>query len=630
MKNHSEINGCFYEFANFQLLPSERLLLLNENPVPLPPKVFDTLLVLVERGSHLMEKDELLDKIWADAFVEEGTLARNISILRKVLGEGGARKFIETVPKRGYRFIEPVRRLPIEADLEPLPAGVKSVSGTLKKPLPLKTHRPILWLITAFTVVAGIFFSTSFWIAGGGNTSGINSIAVLPFRSVGAEADRDKSLELGMADAVITRLGNFRQIVVRPTSTVSRYLEIESEAIQAGKALKTEAVLEGTIQRNGDRLFVTARLINTADGSSLWAGDFKTEFTDIFSVQDSISSKIADRLNLKLSDGRESLPTRPETANAEAYGLYLKGRYFLSRASPQNLQKAMDHFTQAIVADAGFAGAYAGLADTYAFQVSYTYVSARENLPKARSAAEKALELNANLAEAHASLAHIKWLSWEWNGAEEGFRRALELDPNAWQAQNWHAIFLSSVARHDEAIAAAKRAVELDPTSIPASQNLERAFYLARRYDEALQTSEKTLELSSNANGINSFREMAFEQKGMYDEAVRTRIRGMQTIGIEAEKIETVRKTYGKRGIRAVWQNQLNEMNEKVSKGYVAPYNLARKYAQLGNKQEALAWLQRSQAEHNDHLVMLKVDPIFDPLRSDVRFTALLDQIGLN
>lgn len=621
-----------YEFARFRLFPAERLLLRDEEPVPLPPKVFDTLLVLVKNGGHLVEKNELLDKVWADTFVEEATLARNISILRKVLGEkSDGQKFIETVSKRGYRFVEFVRQRTVEEKSAPILAEEKLLPETKKDvSSPPKTRRTILWLMLAFTIIVGFFASLSFWNVKPENSANIKSIAVLPFKPISAP-DHDESLELGMADAVIGRLGKVRQIVVRSTSRVSKYLETEGDPIRAGKDLKTEAVLEGTIQRMDDLVRVSARLVKTDDGSQLWAETFDARFTDIFSVQDSISERIVQSLNLKLSEVEQKSLRRRETTNAEAYQLYLKGRYFLSKPKLKNLEKAVDCFTQAIVLDAGFAAAYAGLADSYAMKVSNGYTPPSEDLQRARTAVEKALQLEDDLADAHVSLGHILWLSWNWQGAEKELKRSLELNSNSPMIQSRYAVFLSTMARHDEAIAAAQRAAELDPTSVSNNQSVERAFYLARRYDEAIAASEKTLELEPNALYPNSWREMAFAQKGMFTEAIETRLKAMLAVGVETQKIENLRKIYREKGWQGFWQNEIEEMKARTaSQKYVLPYNVARNYARAGNREQAFAWLEKCADEHSDHLTLVKVDPIFDNLRSDSRFTALLNRIGLN
>lgn len=632
-KDVNETNKCLYEFAQFRLLPSERLLLREEQPVSLPPKVFDTLLLLVENGGHLIEKDELLKRLWADTFVEEATLARNISILRKTLGETGEeRRFIETVPKRGYRFVEPVRRRATIEEEKTIPGTAPTEAPIIIEKPARKYQRTVLWLLLIIGVVGGLFASVSFWTAKEKTPelADIKSIAVLPFQPIGA-GERDESLELGMADALITRLAKVRQIVVRPTNTVTKYLETGRDAVQAGRELKVEAVLDGTIQRQGERIRVTARLINAENGAQLWAETFDANFTDIFTVQDTISGQIARSLNLKLSEGEQKAVRHRETENAQAYEFYVKGRYFINKRGPANLQKAIDHFTQAIILDERFVAAYAGLADAYAFQVSHAQISPAENLPKARAAAEKALLLDADSSDAHASLGHILCLLWDWRGAERELKRALELNPNSPMATIWYAIYLSATARHDEAIAVAKRARELDPVSIHINLNIERAYYFARRYDEAIAVNDETLRLHPNANGFNSWREMALAKKGLYDEAMETRFKGMQSIGIEVEKIENYRRIYRERGWRGYWLNEIEEMRARAaSNKYVLPYNVARNYARAGDYEQAIAWLEKCVAERSDHLALVKVDPIFEPLHSDPRFISILERVGFD
>jgi TolB-like protein/DNA-binding winged helix-turn-helix (wHTH) protein len=329
-----------YEFGEFRLILEERLLLRGDEPVALPPKVFDVLVILIENEGHLIEKNSILDTLWPDTFIEEATLARTISSLRKILGECPENKFIETVPKRGYRFVAPVRTTIEEAhtSLPPAQSGLgeedlnerKLETGTMQPVAPPSMFvrllsRPVLVfsLVVVSLVMTGLMIS---WSRLSASTSEMKSIAVLPFDRIG-EGERDETLEFGMADTLITRLSGLKRMIVRPTSSVSKYAGQKTDAATAGRDLQVDAVLEGSIQKSGDRVRVNVRLINVVDGSSLWAEKFDTAFTNIFTIQDSISEQVVAALLPQLNSVGTLAGKRP-TDNAEAYRLYLQGVIF--------------------------------------------------------------------------------------------------------------------------------------------------------------------------------------------------------------------------------------------------------------------------------------------------------------
>jgi DNA-binding winged helix-turn-helix (wHTH) protein/TolB-like protein/Tfp pilus assembly protein PilF len=641
-----------YEFGQFRLSPSEHLLLRDERPVALPPKVFDTLVVLVENAGRLIEKDELLEKIWADTFVEEATLARNVSLLRKVLQTDDGRRFIETVPKRGYRFVEPVRRAASAAETHEKennaavrteetaaePPEILSDKQASKPPASAasRPRRPILWFLLIAVGVGGLVMSLSFWRADESQTSqlsGIKSIAVLPFKPIRMQ-ERDESLELGMADALITRLGRFRQIVVRPTNTVAKYLDAAPptpDPVAAARELKVEAILDGSIQRQGERMRVTARLLEAENGLTLWSDTFDTNFTDIFAVQDSISEQIVQSLHLEMSadsDGVKS--SRRETADAEAYGLYLKGRFFWNKRTEADFKKAIEFFEQAIAKDPNYALAYVGIADSYLNGGYRAELPTAEIMARAKNAALKALEIDDSLAEAHASLAFVK-LIYEWNFHEagEGLRHSLRLNPNYATAHQLYSEYLSVSGRHDEAIAAAGRAQELDPTSLIISRDAGRAYYFARQPDRAIEQYRQTLEMNDNFSPAVFALGLAYLQKDLTREAVAELERADRLLHGRAFTKAALAYAYARDGRRADAEKILAEFSQAPPHKPVPAFDAALVHTALGQTDEAFRFLQKACEERFYRMIYLKSDPLFDPLRADPRFDSLLGCVGL-
>jgi DNA-binding winged helix-turn-helix (wHTH) protein/Tfp pilus assembly protein PilF len=555
-----------YEFGPFRLDPAERQLLRDGVNVPLTPKVFEMLVVLVERNGHLVEKEELLNLVWADAFIEESNLARCVHTLRKALGEEhGGHRYVETVPKRGYRF-----------------GGEVRVHEQAVADAPIKI------------------------------------LAVLPFNSLVAE-DREEALEMGMADTLISRLGNNREIVVRPLSVVRKYGGSEQDAMQAGRALAVDSVLDGTIQRSGENIRVNVRLVRTADGASLWAGTFDEKFIDIFVVQDAISNKVAAALALQLGSQEHKHLTKRHTENVEAYHFYLKGRFHWNKRAPQDLRKAIEHFKQAIALDPKYALAFAGLADAYTL-LANAGGPAHEIMPEARACALKAVSLDDNLAEAHASLGNtIIYYGYDFAEAEREHKRAIELNPNYATARHWYSELLMGLGRHEEAVAEIRRALEIDPLSLLLNRQYGASLLFARRYDAAVAQMRKTVEFDANFAVGHSTLSVAYRMKGDYAESVEELARFQELVGGE-ETAASMRESFAKGG----WQGFLRAMTGEPRPSNLTPYNLATFHAELGEKDEAFVELNKAYQNREAILGLLNVDPRFDSLRDDPRFQDLL------
>ena len=415
-----------YEFGPFTLDPAKRLLLRGVEPVPLQPKAFDTLLLLVDRRGEMLAKEELISRLWPDSFVEESNLSQTVYVLRKALGrdEAGS-EYIKTVPKRGYQFVADVRDrgdTPREEDPRLRAAAGESEMNTAARDAAndvpgagtiesTKAHaaggswKLTLPVLISAVLAVGLSVIGYRWFASRAETPAeVKSIAVLPFKPLAA-GDRDESLELGMADTLITRLGSLRQVVVRPISAVRGYTDLGKDPAEAGRELRVDAVLDGSLQRDRSRVRVTARLVRVENGGTLWSGTFDENFTDIFFVQDSISARVAQSLSLRLSGEEELRLARRDTRNTEAYLLYVKGRYFWNKRTPDGLQKGAEHFQQAIDLDGSYALAYSGLADSYFSLGSNQWVPVKEARTKGLEAARLAVQLDPALAEARTSLA---------------------------------------------------------------------------------------------------------------------------------------------------------------------------------------------------------------------------------
>ncbi|MGI8836215.1 MAG: winged helix-turn-helix domain-containing protein [Pyrinomonadaceae bacterium] len=646
----------FYDFGSFRIDATKRLLLRDDQVVPLKPKAFETLLLLVQNSDRVMEKDELMKALWPNSFVEEANLTQHISLLRKALGESPTEhRYIVTAPGRGYRFVADVREPgdnggehEPKASTFPSPPKEETetgVPGTAQQDFrqqPLKisgaVKRDTRWwpsrtLLAVSLIILTVALSYT-WIAGRLKepeaSTTVRSIAVLPFKTLGVEAG-EEYLGLGISDALINRLGNIRQVVVRPTNAVRKYTDPGQDPLVAGRELGVDAVLDGNIQRSGDHVRVTVLLISVSTGATLWSETFDEKYTNIFTVQDRVSEQASRALTLELTGEEKRLLTKRHTNNAEAYQAYLKGRFFWNKRSEEGYTKAIEHFEQAIEQDHDYGQAYAGLADAYALlgSMGNTVLPRREAMPRAKAAALKALEIDDTLAEAHTSLAFVRMhYEWDWLAAEREFKRAIEINPNYVTAHHWYAYYLAAMERMDEAIAEIKRAQEIDPLSLIISTDVAEMFYYARQYDRAIEQSQKTLEMDANFALAHRGLGWAYLQKGMHKEATASFQRAVSISGGRIDTIASLGYAYATSGRQSEALTILSELKERAGRNYVAPHEIAIIYASLNEKDQALAWLEKAYEERSGSLILIKVEPSLDPLRSDPRFADLVRRVG--
>ena len=652
----------FYEFGAFRLDTKERRLLHDGLPILLPPKAFETLVVLVERGGHLVEKGELMQAVWPDSFVEEGNLSYTISLLRKALqtADAGAR-WIETVPKRGYRFTDSVSVLHdgsapliiekhlyarIVTEEEETNNGDALEAATpapevAEMPQRVETQRLAAPVRRGTTARAGVIIISCallasllaagayYWKASRASRRpagalSVKSIAVLPFKDFGAVGDDDR-LGPGLADVLITRLSVLKGVSVRPTSAVLKF--DGQDSVAAGRRLEVDAVLEGSIYRDNGRVRVTARLVAVNDRAIIWGAQFDEQPKDLFAIQDALSKQVAQALVSDLSDVEARMIAKRPTESIEAYQHYMKGRYFWNKRTAADAEKAIAHFEQAIAIDLHYALAYSGLADCYALR---SVLPPGEALPKAKAAALKALELDDTLAEAHASLASVKQLyGFDSPGAEREYKRAIELNPNYALAHGWYSMLLTQLGRFDEGAVAARRAQELDPTSPSLHIYAAWNFYHSRQFDRSIEEVRRAVELDPNARTAYIIAAYAYAAKGMSKEAIAEAEKAKSVSINHSDTLGVFGYVYAVAGRAGEAREVLAELKELSGRGYVSSFHMARIHAGLGETAPALNHLEQTYREHNETLFFLNVDPAFDNLRDEPRFQELSKKLGL-
>ena len=649
--------GRLYVFGPYRLDVAERLLLRDEKHVELTAKVFDLLVLLVENQGRLLEKNYLLEALWPESFVEEVNLSVNVSALRKALGEqASAPQYIETIPKRGYRFIGNVTALTVAEEemtarptAQPIPeippSEVKATTADdyrsaadpetplAEKSLPDAADRRLafrsrLMTISALLIVTALAAGAYLLWRGSQSrntkVAGSRTIAVLPFKTLTSN-DADQAMGIGMADALITRLGSLRQVIVRPTSAVLKYSNSGVDPIAVGRELGVEAVLDGRVQRDDKKIRVTAQLLRVADGASLWAGKFDDFFTNVFALQDSMSEKMAEALSLRLTRDEQQQLAKRDTENTEAYQFYVQGQYSGS-LTPDKVAKAVGFFRAAIEHDPEYAKAYAGLAEAY-LSLSEYGIKVKENRERARSALTKAIELEPDLAEAYNALANIEFIiDWDLPTAERAFQRAIEIAPKLADAHRCYGLLLSALARHTEAIREMELARQFNPISVLTGSDYASILCEARRYDEAIEMAKQTIEMDPRSASPRRWLARAYVMKSMYTDAIAELEKEVELGGL-LRKPAILGYAYALAGNRAEAQRILQERIQSEGKASFTYHGIALIYTALGDKDRAFQCLEKAFQEKETNILFLKTSPEWDLLRPDPRFDALLNRL---
>jgi TolB-like protein/DNA-binding winged helix-turn-helix (wHTH) protein len=629
-----------YEFGPFLLDPEERLLRRGSERLDLPPRVFDTLLALAESDGRLLEKGELMDRIWPDAVVEENNLTQAIYLLRKVLqdGENGSR-YIETAPKRGYRFVAPVRDVNRDVPAMPRAAAVPSassissngaaqpISSALAATHPSRHRLPIV-LGTLLVVFCALLLSVPFASHllhrhAPPSKPLIHSLAVLPLQNLSNDPNQEYFAD-GMTDELITDLAQIHELKVVSKTSIMQYKGTRKPLPQIGRELGVDAVVEGSVLRSGDRVRITAQLIRTSTDRHLWAQSYEGELKNVLSLQAGVAEAITREVRLSLDEQEKGQLHSARTYDPEIYDLYLRGRYAFQRRNPDGFREAMGYYQQAVTQDPNFSLGYSGLADCYTemalFGDGYRWV------PDAIANARHALILDDSLAEAHASLAAADVLDWQWDDAERQFQQTLKLNPNDAQAHQWYGnLFLGPMGRHQEAIAELQRALDLDPLSLVINADLGYAYFLAGQDDAALSQYQKVLALDSTFLPAHYDLMLYYQTHGMYDQEVQQLVVDQQLSGNPQlaeyiQRLSTNRQAFMAKLVKT--GGNFGHVNRSLA-------GSARASLELGNREQALAFLQKSLAAKEADMIYLKVDPTWYSLHDDPEFQDMERKIGL-
>jgi TolB-like protein/Flp pilus assembly protein TadD len=544
---------------------------------------FQVLATLLKRAGELVTREELRAELWpADTFVDfNHSLHNAIARIRETLGDSAnTPRYIETLPRRGYRFIGRVDEVRPEAPMSPL------------------RHRR------------------------DADPRGIQALAVLPLEDLSGEPGHEYFAD-GMTEALITCLAKIKALRVISRTSAMHYKGVRKSLPQIARELDVDAVIEGSVLRSGERVRITAQLIHSSD-QHLWAESYERDFRDILSLQSEIARQVANEVRIVLTPEERHRLGITRQVNPEAHELYLKARHFWNKRTEQNVRKALAYFHQAIDNDPTYAQGYAGLADSYNILGYYNALSPSEAYPKGKAAALKALELDDSLAEPHATLGVVKRdFEWDWPGAETEFQRAMELNPGCVEAYHWHSTLLSILGRHAEALREKKKALAMDPLSVVIRTDLARVYYFSRDYDRALEQYRAALDMDPNFGSAHLWIAQVYEQNGLYEEAISSLKTGARLLSNSTYALAKLGHGYGLAGRYDEARAVLTQLNALSGKRYVSPYDIALVHLGLQENDETFMWLQRAVEQRSLWLGYVGVEPQLDPLRSDLRFQGL-------
>jgi TolB-like protein/DNA-binding winged helix-turn-helix (wHTH) protein/Flp pilus assembly protein TadD len=605
------------------------------------------LVCLLENPGELVSREELHRKLWAaDTFVNfEHGLNAAVKRLRQALNDSADNpRFVETLPRRGYRFIAPVQTAVVDGDLtvdspvtvDPGAAKERDPVDLLEKPASTPVRRlprAFMWAGVALIAILGIILAWRFQ-SGGYSSPSIRSLAVLPLENLSGDASQEYFSE-GMTDELITELGQISELRVISRTSAMTYKGAHKSLPEIARDLNVDAVIEGAVARSGNRVRITAQLIQAATDKHLWARSYDGELGDSLALQKQVARAIAAEIRIELTPHEQAALKTGTRISPEAYEAYLKGRYFWNKRTQDGLRMAIDYFNQVISANPNYAEAYAGLADSYALLGDWEYgvLSPRDAYTKAEVAARKALDLDSGLGEAHISLAFcLDSFDWDWDAAGREFQKGIELNPGYATGHQWYAWHLTALGRTDEAVAEMREARSLDPLSLIISADLADELLIARRYDEAVKQSRKTIAMDPFFGVAHYELGQALAQKRMYPEAIAELQKARQLSSGSATFASALADVYavsGKKKEALEIVNDLkNNSHHTFSKAFAsnAPA-IALVYTGLNDKDQAMEWLEKAYSERFNPTILLR--PGFDPLRSDSRFQGLLSRIGL-
>lgn len=619
--------GTLARFGPFEFDSSSGELRKHGVKIKLHGQPVEILTLLLAQPGTLVTREELQRRLWTDnTFVDfESSLNAAVKRLRAALSDSPEKpKFVETLARRGYRFIALVEIVENNGHSTQRFSNKVDIVPTKRAPSRGKALLAVgglaLMAALALTIWLAVFRIKPYVI---------DSLAVLPFDGDSADTNGEY-LSDGITESLINSLSQFPNLRVMARGTVFRYKGKDVDPQMAGNDLHVHAVLSGRLQQRGDTLIVQAELIDVRTGARLWGGQFNRKLEDVLALQDDLSREIAEKLRLRLTGGEQQQLAKRSTENPEAYRLYLQGRYHWNKRSPEGAQKAVDYFHQAIDKDPTYGLAYAGLADAYTYFSFFNIAPPRDAMPRAKAAATKALEIDDHLAQAHGSLGYISFVyDWDWSAAGKHFVQALSLNPAYTKALNFYPLYLSSSGRSQEALVVAKAALDLDPASPAVSHNLAVQFYLARQFDQAIEQCQKTIEMDPNFAVAYALLGQAYLAKGMHREAVPVLEKYSALSRGSADSLALLGYAHARLGERSQALRMLEQLKAASKEHFVPSFFFALAYAGLEDKDQAFSWLEKGCDERFARFAYLNAEALWDPLRSDPRFSDLVRRVGI-
>ena len=600
----------------------------NGDKIKLQQRPFQILSALLERPGDVVTREEIQQKLWpTDTFVDfEHSINTAVNKLREALGDDAENpRFIETLPRYGYRLIAPV---------EVVEGNGAYLEAEIPSPLRPRSQKTGLWLGISSFVVAGVALTCIFafdWfhlrsrLVGGAHAEHIGSIAVLPLRNLSNDPQQEYFSD-GMTDELITALAKSKSLKVISHTSVDRYKHGNRTLPDIARDLGVDAVVEGTVMRSGDSVRITAQLIDAHSDRHLWAESYERELKDVLSLQDEVADQIAAQVGIKVAASQQTPVASTRQVDPEAHEAYLKGNFYWSRSNCDGSQKGLSYYQQAVAKDHTFAEAYVGLAQAYFTLGDWNCLPYEEAFSKSKAAALRALELEPTLGPAHTWLGTLAFFhEWNWHGAEREYIKAIQLNPNSAPAHMFYALFLVSMAKQGEGLAEMKKALELDPTAEFTNMTSVHILYLARQYDKAIEQANNTIQLYPDSWGTYFWLGVVYERKGMYEQAVEAYLKSKSSQDAKPEGLDAFRNAYQKSGIRGYWQH----VRDSARGEGLEACSMSSIYARRGETEQIIDYLNQDFQKHCPSIRSLKVDSFYDNLRGEPRFQDLLTRLQL-
>ncbi|MGB8590117.1 MAG: tetratricopeptide repeat protein [Candidatus Acidiferrales bacterium] len=621
----SQLSPRTLSFGVFELDLQDGELRKAGRLIKLSPQPLRVLALLAAR-KDIVTRDEIQELIWNGAtYVDfERGINHCISQIRAVLEDNtDTPRYIQTLPRRGYRFIAPVR---------PIPPGNRDQIQRLEQN-PSSKFRTGPWLRLAAICLIVVLTGTVFGLKRASTEQSLRRskvpLAVLPFNNLSGDPQQDYFAE-GMTEALITELGKFSRLRVISKQSVMHFNGIDSPPSEIARQLNVSEIVKGFVLQSDGKVRITAQLIDPTSGTYVWTDSYEGELRDVLTIQGEVASAIASKIRVAMTPQEQERVGATQEVNPSAHEAYLRGRYYWNKRTKQALNKSIDYFQAAIKQDPKYAPAYAGLADSYNLLAYSGALAPNVAYPEATTAAMKALQLDDNSADAHTSLADIQSVyEWKWSEAEAQYRRAIELNPSYAIAHQWYASYLVAMGRPEESISEAKQALQLDPLSLIINSNLGWSYYLAGRYDEAIASLRATLDMDSDFGLAHVNLGRAYVQENMFEPAISEMLKGIALNGESPGALAALGYSYTAAGKTEQAIETVNKLKAMAKSNYVPAYDIAVLYAGLGNKDETMNWLQKAYEERCGELLYIKVDPRLARLREDRRFVALTREMGM-